>query len=143
MKKAWDLGINFFDTAELYGQGEGEVQMGVALKNLNVPREHYIVSTKLFWGVQTPSGNNLGLNRMHIKQGIKASLERMGLNYFDVVFCHRFDSETPVEEIASAFNDLVREGVIHYWGTSEWSAANIFELREACAINGYIRPCAE
>ncbi|KAL4498559.1 hypothetical protein ABPG72_019677 [Tetrahymena utriculariae] len=143
VKKAWDLGINYFDTAEGYGQGEGERQMGIALKELNVPREDYVVSTKIFWGKPTGSQNNLGLNRKHIKQGIKASLERLQLSYVDVVFCHRFDHETPLEEVARAFTELIQEGLVHYWGTSEWSAANIFEAREICEAKNLIKPVVE
>ncbi|EAR82828.1 aldo/keto reductase family oxidoreductase (macronuclear) [Tetrahymena thermophila SB210] len=146
VKKAWDLGINFFDTAEVYGYGEGEKQFGVALKALNVPREELVISTKLFWGTQKGDKlrvNQLGLNRKHIKEGIKNSLQRLQLDYIDIVFCHRFDHETPLEEIARAFTELIQEGYVHYWGTSEWSAANIYEMREVCGEKNLIKPCAE
>ncbi|KAL4429705.1 hypothetical protein ABPG74_001391 [Tetrahymena malaccensis] len=144
VKKAWDLGINFFDTAELYGYGEGEKQFGVALKALNVPREDLVISTKIFWGTSDPKKiNALGLNRKHIKEGVKNSLKRLQLDYVDVVFCHRYDHETPVEEVARAFTELIQEGYIHYWGTSEWTAAQIYEVREVCAEKNLIKPSAE
>lgn len=117
--------------------------MGIALNSLNVPREDLVVSTKIFWGNPSPSRNNQGLNRKHVKEGVKASLARMNLTYFDVVFCHRFDPETPLEEIARAYTELIQQGLIHYWGTSEWSAANIFELREICEAKNLIKPIVE
>ncbi|KAL4469876.1 hypothetical protein ABPG72_011097 [Tetrahymena utriculariae] len=146
VKKAWDLGINFYDTAEVYGYGEGEKQFGIALKALNAPREELVISTKIFWGTQKGDKfrvNQLGLNRKHIKEGVKKSLQRLQLDYVDIVFCHRFDHETPLEEIARAFTELIQEGYIHYWGTSQWSAANIYEMREVCADKNLIKPSAE
>ncbi|EGR29542.1 hypothetical protein IMG5_153590 [Ichthyophthirius multifiliis] len=142
VKLAYDLGINFFDTAEMYGFGEGERQFGKAFKDLNLPREDIVVSSKIFWG-DFKSVNQLGLNRKHIKQGVKNSLKKLQLDYIDIIFCHRFDDETPVEEIARAFTELIQEGLIHYWGTSEWSAANIFEIRAICAEKNLIQPSAE
>ncbi|EAR82827.1 aldo/keto reductase family oxidoreductase (macronuclear) [Tetrahymena thermophila SB210] len=146
VKKAWDLGINFFDTAEVYGFGEGEKQFGVALKALNVPREELVISTKIFWGTMWGDKkrvNQLGLNRKHIKEGVKNSLKRLQLDYVDIVFCHRYDHETPLEEIARAFTELIQEGYIHYWGTSEWTSSQIYELREVCAEKCLIKPSAE
>ncbi|KAL4469875.1 hypothetical protein ABPG72_011096 [Tetrahymena utriculariae] len=146
VKAAWDLGINFFDTAEVYGFGEGEKQFGIALKALNVPREEFVISTKIFWGTMWDDKvrvNQLGLNRKHIKEGVKNSLKRLQLDYVDIVYCHRFDHETPLEEVARAFTELIQEGYLHYWGTSEWSAANIYELREVCAEKNLIKPSAE
>ncbi|EDK31511.1 aldo/keto reductase family oxidoreductase (macronuclear) [Tetrahymena thermophila SB210] len=148
VKKAWDLGINYFDTSEYYGYGLGEIQLGVALKSLKVPREDIVVSTKIFLGskigdINCQKINSIGLSRKHIKEGVKNSLKRLQLDYADIVFCHRFDHETPFEEIARAFTELIQAGVIHYWGTSEWSAANIFEMREICAEKNLIKPCVE
>lgn len=143
IKKAWDLGINFFDTAEVYGYGQAEIQMGKALKALGVKREDLVVSTKIFWGTEDVRPNTRGLSRKHIKEGVKQSLERLGLDYVDVVFCHRFDTTTPVEETVRAFDDLIKEGKIHYWGTSEWTAANIFEVREVCEKYNLIKPSVE
>lgn len=143
VKKAYSLGINFFDTAELYGYGEGEKQLGVALKELNVPRENLVISSKIFWGDKDNKINQVGLSRKHIIEGVKNSLKRMQLEYFDVVFCHRFDPFTPVSEVCGAFNDLVRQGLVLYWGTSEWNPEEIFEAREACAEFNLVKPVAE
>ncbi|KAL4491268.1 hypothetical protein ABPG72_021654 [Tetrahymena utriculariae] len=145
VKKAFGYGINFFDTGENYGNGEAERQLGNALKALNTSREDYIVSTKLFFGDnRKPIGvNNTGLSRKHIRDGLKRSLQRLQLDYADVVFAHRFDHETTLEEVATTFTELIKQGYINYWGTSEWSAANIFELREVCAEKGLIKPVVE
>ncbi|EAR84396.1 aldo/keto reductase family oxidoreductase (macronuclear) [Tetrahymena thermophila SB210] len=146
VKKAWDLGINFFDTAEFYGLGEAEKQLGVAIKALDVPREDLVVSTKIFLGAEfghKVKVNQIGLSRKHIKEGVKNSLKRLQLDYADVVFCHRFDHETPLEEVARTFTELIQEGYIHYWGTSEWSAAQIYEVREVCAEKNLIKPSVE
>lgn len=93
---------------------------------MNVPREDLVISTKIFWGAEfgsTRKVNSFGLNRKHIKEGVKNSLKRLQLDYVDIVFCHRFDHETPLEEVARAFTELIQEGYIHYWGTSEWTSA--------------------
>lgn len=123
VKKAHSLGINFFDTAEVYGYGEGEKQMGIALKALNVDRADLVVSTKLFWEVQGVSQNRNGLSKKHIKEGLNNSLKKLGLDYVDILFCHRFDNNTPLEETCRAFDEVVKSGKVHYWGTSEWTAA--------------------
>jgi aryl-alcohol dehydrogenase-like predicted oxidoreductase len=148
VKHAWDLGINFFDTAEGYGGGQAEVQLGtlslikslgVALKELqaekNVNREDLVVSTKLFMGAHFFKGPNSGesiapntrfLSRKHIIEGTKASLERLQLDYVDLLYCHRFDHITPLEETCRAMDWVVRKGYALYWGTSEWTAQQIF-----------------
>ncbi|EAR99999.1 aldo/keto reductase family oxidoreductase (macronuclear) [Tetrahymena thermophila SB210] len=148
IKRAYSLGINFFDTAEAYGQGEGEIQFGEAFKALGAPRQELVISSKIFWAVPPTSAdikkvNQIGLSRKHIFEGVKASLKRLQLDYLDIVFCHRFDEDTPLEETAKAFNDLIEQGHIHYWGTSEWSASEIFEVREVCARLNLTPPVSE
>ncbi|KAL4500368.1 hypothetical protein ABPG72_003319 [Tetrahymena utriculariae] len=122
VKKANELGINFFDTAEVYGWGEGEKQLGTALKQLNIHREDLVISTKLFWAVPDLKVNRTGLSRKHIIEGLNNSLAKLQLDYVDLVFCHRFDDETPLEEVCRTFDALIKSGKAHYWGTSEWSA---------------------
>ena len=143
VKKAHSLGINFFDTAETYGYGEGERQIGVALKALNVPREDLVVSTKIFWEVNGNRLNRVGLSRKHINEGFNNSLKKLQLDYVDIVFCHRFDNYTPLEETCRAFDDIVKSGRAFYWGTSEWTAAQIFEAFMVCERFNLIKPVVE
>jgi len=131
MKIAYDAGVNFFDNAEAYAGGESEIIMGKALKKLGWKRSDLVLSTKIFWGGKGP--NDTGLSRKHILEGTKAALERLQLDYVDLVFCHRPDYETPVEETVRAMSYLVDKGYALYWGTSEWSAREItkaYELAE-------------
>jgi voltage-dependent potassium channel beta subunit len=120
---ALDAGVNFFDNAEVYAGGESERIMGAALKRLGWPRHEYVVSTKLFWGIhgEIPNMQNT-LNRKYLMQAIDGSLERFGLDFVDLLFCHRPDPNTPVEETVWAMHDIVASGKALYWGTSEWSA---------------------
>jgi voltage-dependent potassium channel beta subunit len=123
---AHDAGINFFDNAEAYGGGESERIMGEAIASLGWPRHSYVVSTKLFWGLHDGVVNMENtLNRKYLLQGIDGSLERFGLDFVDLLFCHRADPETPIEETVWAMHDIVAAGKALYWGTSEWSAADI------------------
>ncbi len=122
--KAYELGINFFDSANVYERGEGERVMAQALKEY--PRDSYVITTKAFW----PMGdgpNDRGLSRKHVTEQVHASLQRMNLDYVDIFYCHRYDPETPVEETLRAIDDLIRQGKILYAGVSEWSAAQIEE----------------
>ncbi|MDG5790031.1 aldo/keto reductase family protein [Evansella sp. AB-P1] len=122
--KAYELGINFFDSANVYERGEGERVMAAALKEY--PRESYVITTKAFW----PMGegpNDRGLSRKHVTEQLHASLKRMKLDYVDIFYCHRYDPETPVEETLRTIDDLVRQGKILYAGVSEWTAAQIEE----------------
>ncbi|MCD8509125.1 MAG: aldo/keto reductase family protein [Bacillus sp. (in: Bacteria)] len=122
--KAYELGINFFDSANVYERGEGERVMAKALKEY--PRESYVITTKAFW----PMGegpNDRGLSRKHVMEQLHASLKRMDLDYVDIFYCHRYDPETPVEETLRTIDDLIRQGKILYAGVSEWSAAQIEE----------------
>jgi voltage-dependent potassium channel beta subunit len=130
---AKDYGINFFDNAEVYAQGQSEEIMGAALKELNWSRLSYLVSTKFFWGIEDdPNGKNT-LNRKYLMNAITQSLKRLQLEYVDLVYCHRPDPQTPLEETVWAMHDMIERGYALYWGTSEWSAADIrgaFEIAE-------------
>ena len=125
---AFDAGINFFDNAEVYANGESERVMGAAFKALKWPRLNYVVSTKFFWGLAT-EGEGINrkntLNRKYLMQAIDGSLQRMGLDHIDLVYCHRPDPATPIEETVRAMSDMITQGKALYWGTSEWSAADI------------------
>ena len=128
MAAAFDAGVNFFDNAEVYAGGQSETVMGEALKALNWPRLNYIVSTKFFWGLHKdgPTANKKDtLNRKYLSQAIDGSLKRMGLDFIDLVYCHRPDPQTPIEETVWAMSDMIRAGKALYWGTSEWSAQEI------------------
>jgi len=141
--KCYELGINFFDTAEIYGipDGTAEIYMGNALKKLNTPRENLVVSTKLF---KCGTGiNSSGLSRKHVIEGLTNSLKRMQLDYVDVVFCHRHDHETPIEEIVKGMNWLIQNNKAFYWGTSEWSSEAIQEAYTACDRLNLIKPVVE
>jgi voltage-dependent potassium channel beta subunit len=125
---AFDAGVNFFDNAEVYAGGQSEAVMGAALKALNWPRLNYIVSTKFFWGLHKdgPTANCKDtLNRKYLCQAIDGSLKRMGLDFIDLVYCHRPDPMTPIEETVWAMSDMIGAGKALYWGTSEWSAQEI------------------
>ena len=128
MKRAFDAGINFFDIADVYANGEAERRMGKVLGEL--PRHELVISSKVFWPMSKDI-NDRGLSRKHIIESVEKSLKRIGTDYLDLYFCHRFDEETPLEETARAMDDLIRQGKILYWGTSEWTGA---QLREAQAI---------
>jgi voltage-dependent potassium channel beta subunit len=123
MSKAYELGVNFFDNAEAYAHGNAEVVMGNVIKKLGWKREDIVVSSKVFWGGQGP--NDHGLSRKHIYEACRRSLRRLQLDYLDLFFCHRPDPETPIEETVRAMDDLVHQGLILYWGTSEWTGADI------------------
>jgi voltage-dependent potassium channel beta subunit len=128
MAAAFDSGVNFFDNAEAYAGGKSEEVMGQALKKLNWPRLNYIVSTKFFWGLAaegvTVNRKNT-LNRKYLMQAIDGSLKRFGLEHIDLVYCHRGDPNTPVEETVHAMSDMITQGKALYWGTSEWTASDI------------------
>lgn len=120
---AYDAGVNFFDGAEAYAKGEAEVVMGQAIKAMGLRRESLVLSTKIFWGGDGP--NDTGLSHKHVIEGVHASLRRWQTDYLDLVFCHRPDPNTPIEETVRAMDILVRQGKVFYWGTSEWSAEEI------------------
>lgn len=127
MQIAYDSGVNFFDNAEAYASGESERLMGEALRRLGWPRHSYLVSTKFYWGIHEGPNTRNTLNRKYLLEGIDASLERLGLDHVDLVYCHRADPETPVEETVWAMSDIVASGRALYWGTSEWPADRIRE----------------
>ena len=128
MTAAREAGVNFFDNAEVYANGESEKLMGKALAKSGWRREDLVISTKLFWGGDGP--NDRGLSRKHIMEGICASLDRMELDYVDLLFCHRPDFHTPLEETVRAMSNVVDQGMAFYWGTSEWTAERIREAWE-------------
>jgi voltage-dependent potassium channel beta subunit len=119
---AYDQGINFFDNADMYAAGAAEELMGRAIRGL--PREALVISSKVFWPTM-PGPNGRGLSRKHVVESINTSLRRMGVEYLDLYFCHRFDPDTPVDEVVWTMNDLIHQGKILYWGTSEWEAAQV------------------
>ncbi|MBI3242501.1 MAG: aldo/keto reductase [Chloroflexi bacterium] len=125
MKAAYEAGVNFFDNAEVYALGKSEEIMGAALKKLGWRRSSYVISTKFFWGLHEGPNEENTLNRKRLMEGIDASLKRLQLDYVDLIFCHRPDPETPIEETVWAMHDIVSQGKALYWGTSEWSAAEI------------------
>ncbi|KAG6380551.1 NADP-dependent oxidoreductase domain-containing protein [Boletus reticuloceps] len=142
IKVAYEHGINMFDTAEGYAKGHSEVEMGRVIKELGYRRTDLIITTKLFFGTRT-GPNDTGLSRKHIVEGTQASLERLGLDYVDVIFAHRPDYSTPMEEIVRAFNYVIDKGWAFYWATSEWSARDIEEAYHVADKLGLVAPIAE
>jgi len=126
---AFDAGVNFFDNAEVYAGGESERVMGEAIRALKWPRLNYVISTKLYWGLDDGTAMQVNrrntLNRKYLMQSIDGSLLRLGLDFVDLVYCHRPDPHTPIEETVWAMSDMITRGKALYWGTSEWSAAEI------------------
>jgi voltage-dependent potassium channel beta subunit len=148
MAAAYDAGVNFFDNAEVYAGGQSEVVMGEAVKALKWPRLNYLVSTKLFWGLDQsgPLGNVNGrntLNRKYLLHAIDGSLRRLQLDHVDVVFCHRADPNTPIEETVHALHDIITQGKASYWGTSEWSADEIRAAYEIAERHHWHKPVVE
>lgn len=146
MAAAFDAGMNFFDNAEVYASGRSESIMGQALQDLGWPRLNYVVSTKFFWGLdrQGDAVNRKDtLNRKYLLQAIDGSLQRLGLDFVDLVYCHRPDPHTPIEETARAMNDIINQGKALYWGTSEWSAADIHAAWEVADRHGWHKPVME
>jgi voltage-dependent potassium channel beta subunit len=127
MKAAWDQGVNFFDNAETYEAGKSEEVMGAALKKLGWRHASYVVSTKIFFGMHDGVNERVTLNRKKLREGIDGALKRFGLDYIDLVYCHRPDPETPVEEIVWTMHMMVDRGQALYWGTSEWNADQLME----------------
>ena len=122
---AREAGVNFFDNAEAYARGESERIMGKAIDKLGWDRQDYVISTKVFWGLRDAPNMRNTLNRKYLMQAIDGSLERMGLDFVDLLFCHRSDPNTPIEETVWAMSDIIESGKALYWGTSEWSADDI------------------
>ncbi len=125
MKAAYDAGVNFFDNAEGYAAGMSEEIMGQVFKKMGWARVSYVVSTKFYWGLGRGHNDKNTLNRKYLMQAIDGSLKRFGLDYVDLVFCHRPDPDTPIEETVRAMSDMITQGKVLYWGTSEWNADQI------------------
>ncbi|CAG8980032.1 hypothetical protein HYALB_00009241 [Hymenoscyphus albidus] len=145
MKAAYDIGINFFDCAEGYAGGESERVMGQAIKKFGWKRSDLVISTKIYWGMANGENrvNNVGLSRKHIIEGTEASLERLGLAYVDLIYAHRSDRNTPMEEVVRAFNHLITTGKAFYWGTSEWDADEIADAWRVADRLGLVGPVME
>jgi voltage-dependent potassium channel beta subunit len=141
MLAAYEAGVNFFDNAEAYANGNAEVVMGNVIKKLGWRREGIVVSTKLFWGGEGP--NDTGLSHKHIIEGMNNALRRLQMDYVDLVFCHRPDPNTPIEETVRAMDILIKQGKAFYWGTSEWSAAEILRADGLARQYGLTPPTME
>jgi len=143
MQAAWDAGCNFFDNAEAYAGGQSEVLMGKALRNMGLQRHEYVVSTKFYWGIHEGPNTKNTLNRKYLMGAIDASLERFGLDFVDLVYCHRADPDTPIEETVFAMHDMITAGKALYWGTSEWSADEIRAAWEIAERHHLHKPVME
>ncbi|MFQ5399048.1 MAG: potassium channel beta subunit family protein [Anaerolineae bacterium] len=144
MTVAYDAGVNFFDNAEVYAHGQSEQIMGQALKKAGWRRDSYIVSSKVMWGsVPDAKPTQQGLNRKHIVEACHQALERLQVEYLDLYFCHRPDPEVPMEEVVRSMTDLIRQGKVFYWGTSEWSAQQIMEAYSVARQYNLIPPTME
>ena len=141
MSAAYESGVNFFDNAEVYAHGNAELVMGNVIKKLGFPRESIVVSSKVFWGGEGP--NDTGLSRKHIHEACRNSLKRLQLDYLDLFFCHRPDPNTPIEETVRAMDELIHQGKVLYWGTSEWSAADIMRAHAISREYGLTPPQME
>ena len=143
MAAAFDLGVNFFDNAEAYARGKSEEVMGAALKKLGWRRGSYLITTKLYWGLYEGVNEKNTLNRKRLIEGINGSLERLQLDYVDVLYCHRPDKTTPIEETVWAMHNIIEWGKAMYWGTSEWSAAEIVEAIQVAERHHLHKPVVE
>ncbi|GIV37949.1 MAG: NADP-dependent aryl-alcohol dehydrogenase [Cyclobacteriaceae bacterium] len=145
MTFAYDQGINFFDNAEIYARGRSEQVMGEILKKKGWPRDSYLVSSKVYFGYlgKDAKPTQRGLHRKHVVEACEQALKRLGLDYLDLYFCHRPDKEVPIEETVWTMHNLIVQGKILYWGTSEWSAQEIFEAHAAAARYSLIGPAME
>lgn len=141
MKTAYDAGVNFFDNAEAYAGGRSEVVMGAILKQMGWSHETFLVSSKVFWGGNLP--NQEGLSRKHVMEACHNALRRLQVDYLDLYFCHRPDPNTPIEETVRAMSDLVHQGKVLYWGTSEWSAPEITQAHAVARDCHLVPPTME
>jgi voltage-dependent potassium channel beta subunit len=142
IKVAFENGINMFDTAEGYAKGKSEEEMGRVIKELGLRRTDLVITTKLFWGLRQ-GPNDSGLSRKHIIEGTQESLQRLQLDYVDVIFAHRPDANVPMEEVVRAFNYVIEKGWAFYWATSEWSPREIEEAHHVASVLGLMGPIAE
>jgi len=143
MSAAYEAGVNFFDNAEVYAGGKSEEVMGAALKQLGWRRGSYLVSTKIYWGLHDNVNERNTLNRKRLIEGINGSLERLQLDYVDLLYCHRPDKTTPIEETVWAMHNIIEWGKAIYWGTSEWSAAEIVSAIEIAERHHLHKPVTE
>jgi voltage-dependent potassium channel beta subunit len=143
MAAAFDAGVNFFDNAEVYAKGGAETIMGEVLRKTGWRRSSYIVSTKFYWGLNDRPNEKNTLNRKYLRQAIDGSLARLQLEYVDLVFCHRADPDTPIEETVQAMDDMIAAGKALYWGTSEWSAAEIMAAWQIADRHHLAKPVTE
>ena len=143
MSAAYDAGVNFFDNAEVYAGGKAEEVMGAALKKLGWRRGSYLISTKLYWGLHDKPNEKNTLNRKYLMEGIDGSLKRFDMEYVDLLYCHRPDDTTPIEETVWAMHDIIRSGKALYWGTSEWEAAQILEAIDIAERHHLHKPTVE
>ncbi len=141
LKTAYDAGINFFDNAEVYEAGESEKIMGDAIDGLGLPRDTFAVSSKVFWGGDKQM--QLGLSAKHVRDACDAALKRLKVDYLDLFFCHRPDIDTPIEETVRAMHNLIQQGKVMYWGTSEWSAQQITEAHAVARAHHLTPPTME
>ena len=140
---AYDGGINFFDNAEVYAGGRSETIMGEAIAQLRWPRHTYVVSSKFFWGIEDSINTRNTLNRKYLLHAIEGSLKRLGLDFIDLIFCHRPDPDTPIDETVWAMHNIIEAGHALYWGTSEWSAADIRVAHDVAERDHLHRPVME
>jgi voltage-dependent potassium channel beta subunit len=143
IKYAFDKGVNFFDNAEVYSNGKAEEMMGESFRKIGLSRKDYILTTKFFWGIDQKINFRNTLNRKYLMQAIDASLTRLKTDCIDVVYCHRYDPETPIHEICFAMDQMIRDGKALYWGTSEWPALAIDMAYDFAVANGLHRPIVE
>lgn len=143
MITAYEAGINFFDNAEIYARGKSEIVMGEILHKQNWDRSSYLVSSKVFFGTGDAKPNQNGLSRKHIVEGCHAALKRLQVEYLDFLFCHRPDKQTPIEETVWTMHNLIQQGKILYWGTSEWNASEIMEAHLVSRQHHLIAPVME
>lgn len=143
MAAAYDAGVNFFDNAEVYASGKSEEVMGKALKELKWRRGSYLVSTKLFWGLHDNINEKNTLNRKRLIEGINGSLQRLDMEYVDIIYCHRPDKTTPIEETVWAMHNIIEWGKAFYWGTSEWAASEIIEAIQIAERHHLHKPVVE
>ena len=141
MTVAYDAGVNFFDNAEAYASGQAETVMGNILKKKGWPRDTFVVSSKVFWGGDLP--NQEGLSRKHVMEACHAAVRRLQVDYLDLYFCHRPDPDTPIEETVRAMSDLIAQGKVLYWGTSEWSADSIMQAHDIARELRLVPPTME
>jgi voltage-dependent potassium channel beta subunit len=140
---AYGAGINFFDNAEVYAGGQSETIMGRAIKELGWPRHTYVVSSKFFWGIEDSVNTRNTLNRKYLLHAVEGSLQRLGLDFLDLIFCHRADPQTPIDETVWAMHDIIESGRALYWGTSEWSAEEIRAAWQVAERDHLHRPVME